>query len=143
MKPLMLMKLKAYSKYIVIYVSNVYDIGVLNSDPLISNTDSGDVTYIVVTDDTCHQSKQIYAAHVNHQHTKPVHQHAHKHKVVGMYIKQENQDFVRDRGPMVQSCRHQYRFDIIIVIIISGSSNSSSSSSSSSSSRWWWWWWYQ
>ena len=81
MKPLTLMKLKAYLKYIVIYVSNVYDIGVINSDPLISNTESGDVTYIVVTDDTCHQSKQIYAAHVNHQHTKPVHQHAHKHKV--------------------------------------------------------------
>ena len=68
-------------KYIVIYVTNVYDIGVLNSDPLISNTDSGDVTYLAVTDDTCQQSMQIYAAHVNHQHMKPVHQHVHKHKL--------------------------------------------------------------
>ena len=36
MEKLTLMVLKSYLKYIVIYVSNVNDIGVLNSDPLIS-----------------------------------------------------------------------------------------------------------
>ena len=58
--------IKIIFKYIVIYVSNVNDIGVLNSDPLISNTDSGDVTYLAATYVTSHQSKQIYATHVNH-----------------------------------------------------------------------------
>ena len=58
MKPLALMELKSYLKYIVIYVSNVNDIDLLNYDPLISNTDSGDVTksYLTATDDTCQQS---------------------------------------------------------------------------------------
>ena len=50
MKPLALMELKSYLKYIVMYVSNVNDL--LNSDPLISNTDS-------VTDDTCEQSSKF------------------------------------------------------------------------------------
>ena len=50
------MELKSYLKYIVIYVSNVNDIDLLNYDPLISNTDSGDVTYLTATDDTCQHS---------------------------------------------------------------------------------------
>ena len=91
------MELKSYLKYIVIYVSNVNDIGELNSDPLISNTDSGDVTYLTATGDTCQQSKQIYATHVSHQHTNTVHQHAYKHRLVGMGIKQEYQE--TDKGP--------------------------------------------
>ena len=81
------MELKSYLKYIVIYVSNVNDIGELNSDPLISNTDSSDVTYLAVTDDTCHQSMKIHATHENQQHTKTVHRHAHKNRLVGMGIK--------------------------------------------------------
>ena len=68
------MELKSYLKYIVIYVSNVNDIGVLNSDPLISNTDSGDVTYLTATDDTCQQSKKFFCnacKSPTHEHSSP------------------------------------------------------------------------
>ena len=53
------MELKSYLKYIVIYVLNVNDIDVFNSDPLISNTDSSDVTHLAVTDVT-RAKLQIY-----------------------------------------------------------------------------------